>query len=621
MRLSSKSTVSTLYERNAPRLREVLAFLAGQDSGSAHRDEILDYVEQRFPPEAVDTEPVSGGMPKWKNGLLWSTTGLVKAGWLTKDGYGTWTVTTTGRDAVATYEDPVGFRAEVTHRYNAWLQANKSKRRRAWLVRGSSVRGVSIVDEWLKDGWVSLQASQLRQIEQGISAEDLEAAAKEDYDHLKHQELRSKVDEIVNFVNKMAIGDIVLTSSDELVFVGDVTGDWSWLQSEDGRSNLRRNVEWRNADAPIEFNELPAPLPAKLAAGAAIVDLTTELDLIDGLTEASGGNGEGPGSPLVAHEHLAAPSSGLADQLLVDDKWLSHICELLDERKQIIFYGPPGTGKTFLAQRIAADLVGPEQVKLVQFHPAFTYEDFFEGFRPESGDGSTIGFELKPGPLRQLVSRAIEHREQAFILIIDEINRANLAKVFGELYFLLEYRDQAVELLYSGGDDPFTLPNNIYFIGTMNTADRSIALVDSAMRRRFAFVGLDPSQEPTRSLLRRWSDRYGLPGVAADLVDELNRRIDDPDFQVGPSYFMKRTSEDAFSTARLELIWDADILPLLQEHYYGQWPAVSDRFALKSLLRSVHSIDGTEETPTETPQPELSPHDGDSDDEADASAP
>ncbi|MFN8027712.1 MAG: AAA family ATPase [Acidimicrobiia bacterium] len=134
------------------------------------------------------------------------------------------------------------------------------------------------------------------------------------------------------------------------------------------------------------------------------------------------------------------------------------------------------------------------------------------------------------------MNRAREHPDQAFVLIIDEINRANLAKVFGELYFLLEYRDQVVDLLYSEDEEGFT-PANLYLIGTMNTADRSIALVDAAMRRRFAFVELSPDIEPSRSLLAKWSASHGLGTTAADLLRRLNERIEDPDFRIGPSYF------------------------------------------------------------------------------------
>ena len=582
--------MTTVHERNTPRLREVLSFLASR-AAPTPRNDVLGYIEQLHPASGEDLDPASNtkstSMPRWKNQLLWSTTDLVAAGWMTKDGRGTWCITADGRQALDDFPDPQSFRDEAARRYREHLQRKLDEpRRRAWLIRGISVRGANVVGEWLEDGWVSLSASQLREISSGISLSELIAAVEEDYRNLQQHDLKSKVDEIVSFVIRMAKDDAIVTTSDQQVWAGDVAGDWSWQRSEGGRTNLRRTVEWRNLDTPIDFSDLPAPLPAKLASGGTVVDLTSELDLIDKLTtpldEGSGLLSEDGIRP--AHEHLGLPSQALAEELLTDSGWLRNVRDLLDERKQLVLYGPPGTGKTYMARKLAADVVGPEQVRLVQFHPAYTYEDFFEGYRPRSGGDGTIGFELQPGPLRRLVTDAAEQRDMAFVLIIDEINRANLAKVFGELYFLLEYRDQAVELLYSDGKESFTLPPNIYLIGTMNTADRSIALVDSAMRRRFAFVMLDPQEEPTRGLLRRWSTRHGLPSIGADLLDELNERLDDPDFRIGPSYFMRRTDPEALSPDRLERIWNADILPLLQEHFFGQWETKASRFSLGSLL-------------------------------------
>jgi 5-methylcytosine-specific restriction protein B len=214
---------------------------------------------------------------------------------------------------------------------------------------------------------------------------------------------------------------------------------------------------------------------------------------------------------LAALEGFRPVAAELGDELLVGQEWLQEQADLLWERRQVIFYGPPDTGKTFLARELAAHLVHDvSAVKLVQFHPSYTYEDFFEGFRPVPRDDGQLAFALHPGPFRRLVDAAREHPGDPYVLIIDEINRANLAKVFGELYFLLEYRDQQIELLYS--DAEFTLPENVFVIGTMNTADRSIRSLDIALRRRFDVFECPPSSD----ILRRW---YAAPGHTSDLAD------------------------------------------------------------------------------------------------------
>src|SRR5262249_45715645 len=144
---------------------------------------------------------------------------------------------------------------------------------------------------------------------------------------------------------------------------------------------------------------------------------------------------------------------------------------------QVIFYGPPGTGKTYVAQELAEYVTSAGgSWQLVQFHPAYTYEDFFEGYRPKL-DGQSLGFELRWGPLRRIVKAAEDDPTHPYVLVVDEINRGNLPKIFGELYFLLEYRDRSVRLQYSP-EKEFELPQNLFVIGTMNTSDRSIALVD-----------------------------------------------------------------------------------------------------------------------------------------------
>ena len=205
-------------------------------------------------------------------------------------------------------------------------------------------------------------------------------------------------------------------------------------------------------------------------------------------------------------------------------EFLVEIDALLKDKKQVIFQGPPGTGKTCVAQELALCLAGSkERVTLVQLHPSYAYEDFVQGFRPTLKDGQA-GFELRNGPLLRAAERARDEPDADHFLVIDEINRGNVAKVFGELYFLLEYRDREMTLQYS--DEPFSLPDNLFIIGTMNTADRSIALVDLALRRRFYFVEFHPDEEPVKGVLRRWLKKKA-PDMewVADIVERANEKL------------------------------------------------------------------------------------------------
>ena len=275
----------------------------------------------------------------------------------------------------------------------------------------------------------------------------------------------------------------------------------------------------------------------------------------------------------------------LAGELLFDVSWLRRVEKLLDDKRQVIFQGPPGTGKTYVARKLAECLAGAEErVRLIQFHPSYAYEDFVQGFRPALTDGQP-GFKLRNGPLLDAAEAARAEPDQKHFLVIDEINRGNLSKVFGELYYLLEYRDQKVRLQYSSA--PFALPDNLFIIGTMNTADRSIALVDLALRRRFHFVEFHPGKPPVAGLLARWLEKNAPDyGWLAGVVDRANQLLDDRQAAVGPSYLMK----DGLDDEMVELIWEHNVLPYVEEHLYGE----PDRLAEFDLdaLRKPADADG-----------------------------
>lgn len=271
----------------------------------------------------------------------------------------------------------------------------------------------------------------------------------------------------------------------------------------------------------------------------------------------------------------------LAKELLFPGDFLHECWLLLEDKRQVVFQGPPGTGKTYVAHTLAGCLAGSdERVRVVQFHPSYAYEDFVQGLRPVVKDGQP-GFELLDGPLVQLAKKAREAPDKRHFLIVDEINRGNLAKVFGELYFLLEYRDNQIQLQYS--DKPFSLPTNLYIIGTMNTADRSIALVDLALRRRFHFVDFRPDSSPIHGLLRRWLDK-NAPQMAwvADLVDRANEELADHQASIGPSYFMRKSLDMGWARRT----WKHSVMPYVEEHLHGQ-PDRINAFDFDRLLEEV----------------------------------
>lgn len=252
---------------------------------------------------------------------------------------------------------------------------------------------------------------------------------------------------------------------------------------------------------------------------------------------------------------------------LMEEATLARWVQSIERKGQAIFYGPPGVGKTFLAEQLARHLASPSDgsaagfVEVVQFHPAYAYEDFVQGIRPQPGPHGTLHYPVVPGRFLSFCQRAATVTGRA-VLIIDEINRADLARVFGELMYLLEYRDRSVRLAADGRS--FAIPPNVRLLGTMNTADRSIALVDHALRRRFAFIALQPDY----ALLRRYHQQQATD-VAIDgligLMQRVNRQISDAHYAIGHSFFLR-----ADLAITLSDIWQLEIEPYLEEIFFDQ---------------------------------------------------
>ncbi len=253
-------------------------------------------------------------------------------------------------------------------------------------------------------------------------------------------------------------------------------------------------------------------------------------------------------------------------ETLFEDGELAEIEALLRDKPQLVVYGPPGTGKTWIAERLARLLTGGDhtRVEIVQFHPSYGYEDFIEGIRPRS-EGDRMTYPVVPGVFREFCARADREPTSRFVLVIDEINRGNLPRIFGELLFALERRGQPVRL--SQSREMMVVPSNVVVLGTMNTADQSIGLLDMALRRRFHFVRLEA--EPER--LERWLERHapGMRAVVA-VMRALNTQLQQHgvtrDRLVGHSHFM-RIGLDEEALAR---IWRGSIVPLVEELFHGR---------------------------------------------------
>lgn len=309
----------------------------------------------------------------------------------------------------------------------------------------------------------------------------------------------------------------------------------------------------------------------RLPKSEALTKLETERIRIDGLSA--------PTSRVGASDAIDADetsSKALADDSLSrrTSEDLERIREALFDKGQVILYGPPGTGKTHLARKFAEEYKTNDALCFMQFHPSYSYEDFMEGIRPVL-DSDNMKFTRHKSKFFQLVLKAQSMPDKKFLVFIDEINRCDLPRVFGELLFLLEYRGEKIHLPYSR--DQFWIPENVKLLGTMNSADRSIALVDFALRRRFAFVRFDPEYDALVDWLVSKGTDVGLAENIQVVMNSINIAIRTEygqDYTIGHSYFLK----DGLDIDSAYKVWSYEIYPTLEELCYR------DEFRIRKIL-------------------------------------
>jgi len=391
------------------------------------------------------------------------------------------------------------------------------------------------------------------------------------------------------FSREMRPGDLVYVKRGRhyIVGYGVIKGDYDFVPAHAPLPNLRAvewraKGEWRPREKALSLKTLTeiGHYPGLLKdIRATIADSTAERE--DEVV-------------AVAADTPAAIPYSVADadkELFLGRDRIEEILALLKYKKNIILQGPPGVGKTYVASRLAYLLIGSKdrtQIERVQFHPSYSYEDFVQGLRPHEGGG----FARQDGPLLRFCKDALEDQASPYVLIIDEINRGNVSKILGELLSLIEADKRSPEyattLAYSrDGEPPFHIPSNLHVIGMMNTADRSIALLDYALRRRFLFVDLAPAFESDgfESELVRLGAPPELRKAIRHRMRALNDEIsNDPGlgrgFEIGHSYFCARA--DIYDDQWFSRIIDFEIVPLLRE-YWSDDPGKVERLA--TMLR------------------------------------
>ena len=433
---------------------------------------------------------------------------------------------------------------------------------RYWLYAPG--RGACMWDEFYTRGIMGLAWGEIGDLTAYAHKEDLKAQMLQTYPENGTQ--KNDIHALWQFANEMKPGDVVFVKKgrSEILGRGIVEGDYVY-DPEGGHYPNCREVRWTSAgNWPIDERLAMKTLTE-------ITDYPELLSRIETFFEDSDDDVESEG-PLVIFPEYSARQ--FLDEVYMPEERYDAIVGLLRTKKNIIMQGAPGVGKTYAAKRLAYSMMGVKdasRVMLIQFHQSYSYEDFIEGYRP-----SGAGFELVKGAFYSFCKKAADDEENAYFFIIDEINRGNLSKIFGELFMLIESDKRGpknkLQLLYSR--ELFYVPRNVHIIGMMNTADRSLAMLDYALRRRFAFVELSPAFDSEG--FRDYCAGLDNPRFEALVreVESLNRAIAEDEslgegFCIGHSYFCNMEA-DSCTDAALASIVEYELIPMLKEYWFDE---------------------------------------------------
>ena len=378
-------------------------------------------------------------------------------------------------------------------------------------------------------------------------------------------------------LHDMKVGDVIFAKQGrhKIIGRGVVTSDYDFVEDYPIEDYChQRQVKWTHrGEWAYPKDNAPMKTLTDMTAYTGIVDSLNDL-----FADESGAEDESETVEPEITYPAYTPEDFLSDVFMSSEDYTT-LVQLLRKKKNVILQGAPGVGKTYAAKRLAYSMMGvkdQERVAMVQFHQSYSYEDFIMGFRPCSN-----GFELRQGAFYTFCKKAQDDPDNEYFFIIDEINRGNLSKIFGELFMLIESDKRGgmgLQLLYA--DERFSVPANVLIIGMMNTADRSLAMMDYALRRRFAFFEMAPgfATEGFRNYQESLhSDRFDR---LIACVESLNQAISEDEslgdgFRIGHSYFCNLTPETPTGSALTGIV-RFELVPLLREYWFDEPQKVKD---------------------------------------------
>ena len=424
-----------------------------------------------------------------------------------------------------------------------------------WLY--SPGEGAEIWEDCYDNGIMAIGWDKIGDLSQYSSKTEMKEAMKNNIDPERPYTMAAHA--TWQFTNSMKPGDVVFAKKGRNTVIGRgvVLSDYEFDDSREYTKNIRK-VKWTHK------GEWPHPGQAAMKTLTDITSFTDYVDKLQSLFESDEVNDVEP-------EEATYRSYGkdkFLEEVFMDETNYNTLVGLVQKKKNVILQGAPGVGKTFVAKRLAYSIMGvkdPNRVMMVQFHQSYSYEDFIMGFRP-----TEKGFELNRGAFYSFCKNAEIDSENDYFFIIDEINRGNLSKIFGELFMLIENDKRGVELKLLYSDEKFSVPDNVYIIGMMNTADRSLAMLDYALRRRFAFYEMRPGFNTNGFIQYRKDLNNAKFDKLIQCVEQLNESISMDEslgegFCIGHSYFCNL---DEISEQTLAAIVEYELIPLLKEYWF-----------------------------------------------------